>query len=191
MLIGLGIWIVCENAWLLCRENDSGISSNKQSRKFLGWSICVVAITWSIEWLGVHTGWIFGCYEYHSALQPQISDVPLAIGFSWPTLLLSAAALERQLPSRLQRDSVLHRSLIVAILLLIFDIVLEPGAVKLGYWHWQDGIVPWMNYLSWFGIGWLLAYVTLRLGLWCNKFPRITHHFYVALSIYFGLTYLA
>ncbi len=191
MLIGLGIWIVCESAWLRCKEDDLGISWKKQCWKFLGWSICVVAITWSLEWLGVHMGWIFGRYQYHSVLQPEISDVPLAVGFSWLTLLLSAAALERQLPSRLQNDRVLRRSLTIAILLLIFDIVLEPGAIKLGYWRWQNDSVPWGNYFSWFGIGWALAYVTLRLNLWRGDFPQIASHFYVAQIMYFGLAYLA
>jgi len=191
MLIGLGIWIVCEYAWSYCRGNDSGLNRKKERRQCIGWSIAVVAITWSLEWFGVHTGWIFGRYQYHSVLQPQISGVPLAIGFSWLTLLLSAAALERRLPSRLQSDSVLRRSLTIAILLLIFEIVLEPGAVKLGYWRWQDGSVPWGNYLSWLGIGWALAYVTLRLDLWRRDFPQITPHFYLAQMIYFGLVYLA
>jgi bisanhydrobacterioruberin hydratase len=150
-----------------------------------------VAINWSLEWLGVHTGWIFGRYQYHAALQPQICGIPLAIGFSLLTLLLSAAALERRFASRLQSDDVMRRSLIVAILLLVFDIVLEPGAIKLGYWHWQDGIIPWGNYLSWFGIGWALAYITMRLEVWRRGFPQIAPHFYVAQIIYFGLVYLA
>ena len=191
MLIGLGIWIACEHAWPRCSGNESAASWKKPCWKFIGWSICVVTITWSLEWLGVHTGWIFGRYQYHFALQPQVSGVPLAIGFSWLTLLLSAAALERRLPSRLQSDDVLRRSLMIAFLMLIFDIVLEPGAVKLGYWRWGDGSVPWGNYLSWFGIGWALAYVTLRLDLWRSVFPQIASHFYTAQIIYFGLAYLA
>lgn len=191
MLITLSVWLVAEFTWCLKSEPEKRASYAHGCLRFLVWSLCVSAVTWCLEWLGVHTAVIFGHYLYHARLQPQIAGVPLAIGFSWLTLLLSATALERRIPSRLQSDDVLRRSLIIGFLLLIFDIVLEPGAIKLGYWSWYGGSVPWGNYLSWFGIGWLLAYATLRLDLWRRDLPKIAPHFYVAQIVYFGLAYLA
>jgi putative membrane protein len=44
-----------------------------------------------------------------------------------------------------------------ALLATFFDWVMEPIAVKLGYWQWLgDGSIPLLNYLSWFGISALL-----------------------------------
>jgi putative membrane protein len=191
MLIGLGIWIVSEYVCLLRKEYTPEEDSRAGWKLFVCWSLGIVFVTWSLEWLGVHTGRVFGRYEYHEMLSPQIAAVPAAIGFSWLTLLLSAAALERRLPFRVHARHAFLRALVIAALLLIFDIVLEPSAVKLGYWRWQDGMIPWSNYLSWFGIGWALAYITLRLDLWRRRFPRIAPHFFIAQLIYFGLVYLA
>ncbi len=191
MLIALAIWLAGELIWWIKSNSGNHTGHRDDQRRFFVWSLTVVTLTWFLEWLGVHTGVIFGRYQYHAALQPQIGGVPLAIGFSWLTLLLSASALERRLPFRRYIDAVFPRSLRIAILLLVFDFVMEPSAVKLGYWRWQGGIVPWENYLTWFGIGWTLAYVTLRLELWRKSFPQIAPHFYLAQMVYFGLVYLA
>jgi putative membrane protein len=44
-----------------------------------------------------------------------------------------------------------------ALLAVIFDWVMEPVAVKLGFWTWAgDGQIPLLNYLSWFFICTLL-----------------------------------
>jgi putative membrane protein len=39
-----------------------------------------------------------------------------------------------------------------ALLAMFFDWVLEPVAVELGYWTWADGIIPWFNYATWWGV---------------------------------------
>ncbi len=191
MLIALAVWLAGEFIWWLKSKPESCTGHRDDQRLFLVWSLSVVALTWSLEWLGVHTGVIFGDYQYHAALQPQIAGVPLAIGFSWLTLLLSAVALERRLPFQPHVDVVSLHSLRIAILLLVFDLVMETSAVKLGYWRWQGDVVPWKNYLTWFGIGWILAYVTLRLELWRKSFPQIAPHFYLAQMAYFSLVVLA
>jgi putative membrane protein len=37
-----------------------------------------------------------------------------------------------------------------AMLAVLFDWILEPVAIKLGYWTWKGTDVPLYNYLSWF-----------------------------------------
>ena len=32
---------------------------------------------------------------------------------------------------------------------VFFDWIMEPVAVKLGYWKWHDGNVPFYNYVCW------------------------------------------
>ena len=42
----------------------------------------------------------------------------------------------------------------------VFDWLMEPVAVKLGYWVWQgDGSIPMLNYICWFLISLLLLAV--------------------------------
>ena len=43
-----------------------------------------------------------------------------------------------------------------ALLAVLFDWVIEPVAIRLGYWQWTDGEVPWSNYYSWWGVSALI-----------------------------------
>ncbi len=43
-------------------------------------------------------------------------------------------------------------SVIVGFLCLVFDLVLEPVAMRLDYWQWSTGIVPIRNYVALFVI---------------------------------------
>ena len=43
--------------------------------------------------------------------------------------------------------------------MFFFDLTMEPAAIALGYWTWEQGAVPLANYLSWF----LLGFVFLLL----------------------------
>jgi len=42
-----------------------------------------------------------------------------------------------------------------------FDFILEPVAVKLNFWTWNNGDIPLYNYLCWF----LVSAVLLRINL--------------------------
>ena len=46
-----------------------------------------------------------------------------------------------------------------ASLATIFDALMEPVAVRLGYWQWSGGVIPWFNYASW----WLVSLSMLGL----------------------------
>ena len=43
--------------------------------------------------------------------------------------------------------------------MLFFDWLMEPVAVKLGYWQWINGEIPFFNYVSWFIISIILLSV--------------------------------
>jgi bisanhydrobacterioruberin hydratase len=117
------------------------------------------------EILGVHTGLLFGNYTYGSIMGIQVANVPLIIGLNWFVVLYSAlAALHFFLFHLAQKTSLVKGytvnrpigiNLIIggALLAVIFDWVMEPVAVKLGFWTWAgDGKIPLLNYLSWFFI---------------------------------------
>ncbi len=187
LMIALGAWVLLE--FLIVRKEER--AKNNQRRELFLWGLGVITLTWLVECLGMRSGLIFGQYQYGAALQPQIGGVPLAIGFAWLTMLLSAAALERRLPFRPDAENHLFRSMRIALLMLFFDVVMEPIAVKLNYWSWQRSVIPWKNYLAWMLISMALAYTTLRLKVLKNRLPKIAAHFYLVQMIYFGLIYLA
>ena len=51
-----------------------------------------------------------------------------------------------------------------ATLAVLFDWLMEPAAVKLGYWKWLgNGEIPLYNYMCWFVISMLLLFVFHKL----------------------------
>jgi putative membrane protein len=117
------------------------------------------------EMIGVHSGLLFGNYTYGSIMGLQVANVPLIIGLNWFVVLYSALAAlhflidyftkKNNLPKVSSANKPISIMLIFgsALLAVIFDWVMEPVAVKLGFWTWAgDGQIPRLNYLSWFFI---------------------------------------
>ena len=161
--------------------------------RFLLWSLFVILFGLGIEYIGVSTHFPFGRYIYGSVLQPQLFQIPLAIGFSWLTICLSSLILATRIVN-LYHIKKLHYKYIIpfftAAFMLIFDVVMEHAAQKLDYWTWENHIVPHQNYLSWFLLGLLFTYVWLRLKLSINANLSFGIHVYLAQLIYFILVLL-
>ncbi len=136
----------------------------------------------SVEWIGVHTGLLFGNYEYGFNLGPRFKDIPIIIGANWVIVIYCcgnavdmffnrlAKKLEGQI--ELKRNKLHAFSLIIdgALLAVLFDYILEPAAVKLGYWQWLDnGDIPALNYVCWFLISALLLTVFRWLKIYSNN----------------------
>ncbi|MFZ0391895.1 MAG: carotenoid biosynthesis protein [Calditrichia bacterium] len=154
---------------------------------FLRWTLFVFSLTFFVEWLGVHTGLIFGEYRYGEILNPLISGVPVVIGASWLAILLSSMNLVQKLASRQIKESALQSAILTAVLMVLFDLVMEPAVVKLGYWSWQQDTVPLQNYLSWFALGFLFSYWAFRKKLVYRSSSDFAAHAYFAQMGYFLL----
>ena len=130
---------------------------------FLFIAICFVT-GYFAEYIGVHTGFLFGAYTYGIVLGPQYKNIPLIIGINWfiviycvgTTIQLLTAAIENRLiptPQRSYKKWGIASVIIDGALLATFlDWVMEPVAVHLKFWTWTNGIIPFLNYISWFGI---------------------------------------
>jgi len=161
------------------------------NRKFIFWSIFVCVTCFFIELIGVKTGAIFGSYFYGTTLQPTIWNIPVAIGFAWLAMLISAAVMAQYLlPARFYETPFIAASSIAAFM-VIFDLFMEPAATKLGYWTWKSENIPLQNYLAWFAFGFILSYIGLRLGLFIKKSSSLALHAYIAQLGYFVLVSLS
>lgn len=121
-----------------------------------------------VEWVGVHTGLLFGSYAYGAALGPKWQEVPILIGGNWFLVLggsISCVVHLRQkyLERYLSAPGPFHKfvytlgtPLAAALLATFFDFLMEPAAIKLGFWRWAEGSVPAYNYLSWFLVSFLV-----------------------------------
>lgn len=138
----------------------------------------------SAEWIGIHTHWLFGDYNYGHTLGIKLSCVPLIIGCNWFMLIYATGVLMQR--SRLK--NFLLRSLSGALLLVLLDVLIEPVAIHFDYWHWTSSIIPLKNYICWFGVSFMLLLV-------CEAFrfrqqSIVATVFLVTQFAFFGLLYL-
>lgn len=131
---------------------------------FLFVFVCSI-VGFAVEYIGIHHHWLFGDYVYLKAMGLQWQHVPLVIGVNWFIMMyccgVSVQMFLNYMWNRLRsedqpiRKNVGFVAVILdgALLATFFDWIMEPVAVKLGYWEWLgDGAVPMLNYVSWFGI---------------------------------------
>ena len=121
-------------------------------RRFLAGLSILVAFTWGIELVGVHTGVPYGAFQYERALGPMLMDsVPLFLPLFYLPILLNSYLLALLLLGR--ESGLAERYLTTLAIVIAMDLVLDPGAVALGFWGWFDGgmyyDVPVQNYVGW------------------------------------------
>lgn len=140
--------------------------------------IIIVSLTgFFCEMVGVKTGALFGNYHYSDILGWKINDVPVLIGINWFIVTYGSAMLALQvrhwvaahipIPGKAIYSKWIGLSLVIdgALIATLFDWVMEPAAVKLGFWSWEGGQIPLLNYISWFLISILLLVLFSRLKL--------------------------
>ncbi len=186
LIMGLAIWVAWEHGLLLLRRP---VERRKIFIYWL-WIVSIILVTFWIEWIGVKTGRIFGNYYYGSTLQPVFLGVPLAIGFAWLVMLLSATAIFQRIQTGFAIKNKLLQALGIAALMVIFDLVMEPAAMKLAYWNWSGNHIPLQNYLAWFLISLIIIAVALKSEIFEKKIPSIAVHAYFAQLAYFFMVIL-
>ncbi len=112
----------------------------------------LVAYAFGIELVGVVTGWPYGAFEYTIELGPMLfGAVPLGLPvFFLPLVFNSYLLCLLVLGDVASRRAV--RLVAVICTVLLIDVVLDPGAVAIGFWSYSGGIfygVPASNYLGW------------------------------------------
>jgi putative membrane protein len=112
----------------------------------------VIGLT--VELIGVHTGLLFGDYKYGLNLGPKLWDVPLVIGINWGVLTVTAASVTHSLKLPHTLKIILN-----AFILVIFDFVMEPVAMKSDFWSWNNNSIPFFNYVCWFFIAVILQLI--------------------------------
>ncbi len=120
-------------------------------RRAVGWIGVLVAYTYFIEHLGVRTGWPYGTFEYTISLGPMLGGVPLALPLFFIPLVMNAYLLcLLLLGGRASRGWI--RLFVVVPTVVAMDVVLDPGAVAVGFWDFGGGAfygVPLSNYAGW------------------------------------------
>ncbi len=154
----------------------------KNGIALLVWAMGTYLITFTLEIIGVHTGFIFGDYNYGDVLSPSLFGVPLVIGYNWVFVILGAACIVQHYISRL-----LFFASAAGLITVLFDIFLEPVAIQLGYWTWDTGYVPLQNYAAWFAISFAAAWVLKRFKV--AFYTPVAIHYFIAQLLFFVALY--
>jgi putative membrane protein len=112
----------------------------------------VTAYAYAVEFVGVTTGEPYGPFEYGVSLGPMVEGVPVGLPVFFLPLVLNSYLLCLLLLGDLTRSRWV-RIPVVAATVLAVDLVLDPGAVALGFWEYFGETafygVPWSNYRGW------------------------------------------
>jgi len=159
---------------LVVAVRDQGVS-------LLAWVLPAYLLTFGLEVLGVATGLVFGPYYYGTVLGAHLFGVPPLIGFNWVLVVLGASLFSRR---TLRLTHPVPGALVAAVLCVVFDWIMEPLAIRLGYWTWIGGAIPLRNYVAWFLIAygaslptWLLP--ASRSSLWVPGYIAIQAVFFL------------
>jgi len=154
--------------------------------------VCVAALGFAVEALGVHTGFPFGRYAYTDALRPQLLGVPLVMGPAWVVLVAFSSDAAASLKLRGWIATVF-----AALLTTAADLVIDPlAANRLGYWRWEEAGgyygIPFVNFAGWL----LTALVSCRLlgareNPWAGFAGAAIMLFFALLALAHSLTFVA
>jgi putative membrane protein len=60
------------------------------------------------------------------------------------------------------KQNVWLTAILGALLLTGFDYLMEPVAIRLGFWTWVGNTIPWTNYVGWFMVSLLLQWANFN-----------------------------
>ena len=132
--------------------------------------LALSAFAYAIETIGVTTGLPYGDFSYGDALGPKAFGlVPYLLPVSYLPLVIGAVA------AAWGPQSFLPRVALSALILVLLDGVLDPGAVALGFWNYPGGGpyhgVPLSNFAGWLLSGAVAAALLLSIGRRRNPPP--------------------
>jgi isopentenyl-diphosphate delta-isomerase len=136
------------------------------TRWWLGWRDAVLlwavlgVLALVIETSAIITGFPYGHFGYSDLLGYRLFGyTPWTVFLAWTPLVLAAYAIAQRISedqltaNSYQLAARIYRILVTAMTLVVFDLVLDPGAVKVGFWRYEGGGafygVPVSNFVGW------------------------------------------
>lgn len=129
----------------------AGLQPLADRKLLLGLSVLTV-YSFVIEFVGTTTGFPYGEFSYLIELGPMIGGkIPLGLPIFFIPLVVNSYLLVMLTFPEWSRK-LLPRLLMVIATVLLLDLVLDPGAVAIGFWSYKSGFyygVPLSNYFGW------------------------------------------
>ncbi len=158
------------------------ILSRKTNRKyFILFLVLTFLVGMVAEWIGIHTGYLFGDYYYGENLGTKIDGVPLIIGINWGVLTICTC----NFTSLFIKKSTWISSFVSAFLMMLLDVLIEPVAITSDYWHWDSLNIPLYNYFCWFAVAFPLHFLYFKWKL--SEQNKVTIALFGILVMFFSI----
>jgi len=154
------------------------LNHREWNRYFVIFVAFAAILGYLIELIGIESKLIFGTYSYGKTLGYKLYGVPIVMGLNWFLMVYSCGMV-----ANLFRFGVFIKSIVGAFLMVILDLSLEPVAVNLDFWTWENGIIPIQNYIAWFIVAFVLLIYFHKLEL--KKMNRIAVGLFIIQYIFF------
>lgn len=122
--------------------------------------LIIVVVGYGIEVAGVITGHVFGEYTYGRALGVKFLQTPPLIGLNWLMLIYCVFVITQKTAL-----TTVPQILFGSILMVFYDIIMEPVAIQLDMWSWKGSDIPVQNYIAWFLISGIMLTILNLAGL--------------------------
>ncbi len=99
------------------------------------------------EYWGVQTGFLFGPYHYEGGLGVKWHGIPLILAPNWMYMIYTTGFIAQRF-----FKSIAGRVIAGSIFMVLYDLFLEPSAMKFNFWKWEAGFVPLRNYVGWLSL---------------------------------------
>ena len=135
-----------------------------------------------LEIIGVQTGLVFGEYAYGSVLGPKILGTSLIIGINWAMLIYIIGSTINLFFSNWK---MIIKCIYGTISIVLLDFIIEPVAIELGFWSWENEAIPFQNYIAWGVISFGLFY--LFFHLFPKESNKVAYALFILQCVFFGL----
>lgn len=160
-----------------------GLNHTDRSIRFVWASALIFFFGFIVEWIGVHTGFIFGEYRYGATLGPKLMGVPVIIGLNWLLIMYCIASLLETI-----KIPIWLKIISGSVLAVLIDMLIEPVAMKYDFWTWTDYIVPLQNYIGWLVTSMIMFSVLYLFGVKTEN--RIALGYYFIQLFFFLILFL-
>lgn len=116
--------------------------------RFVLWAAAAYGFTLLLDLAGASSGAVFGHYTYGKTLGWKWHGVPLLTAANWMMVLNGAVCVAgRVIPPEADKWRRPAVALLAGLILVVFDLLMEPVASRLDYWRWAEGAAPVQNYV--------------------------------------------
>lgn len=148
--------------------------------RFYLFVLFVFLIGYGVEWIGVHTHFLFGNYSYGKNLGFKLSGIPLIIGINWVVLILVTHSISLKF-----LNHNIFTPVLAAIFMVGLDFLIEPVAIKSDYWSWYGNHIPVFNYVCWFFISLIIHFIYRKIRL--TEQNTVYNCIYIVLVVFFSI----